>query len=77
MSDANSRSIVSNQAGLHEKLDEIVNNCNGRIYLTKDARVCKEVFEKGYPQIETFRDYRKKNKMHIKFQSLQSKRVKI
>ena len=25
MSDANSRSIVSNQAGLHEKLDEIVN----------------------------------------------------
>ena len=62
---------------LLDRLDEIVNRYNGRIYLTKDARVCKEVFEKGYPQIQTFRNFRKKNKMHLKFQSLQSKRVKI
>ena len=62
---------------LLNKLDEIVNRYNGRIYLTKDARVCKEVFEKGYPQIQNFRNFRKKNKMDIKFQSLQSKRVQI
>jgi hypothetical protein len=49
----------------------------GRIYLTKDVRVSKKTFEKGYPQIETFRQYRKENKMDEKFQSHQSKRVGI
>ncbi|MFA6197076.1 MAG: FAD-binding oxidoreductase [Sulfurimonas sp.] len=58
-------------------LDEIVVKYNGRIYLTKDVRVSKEAFEKGYPQIEVFRQYRKENKMDTKFQSLQSKRVGI
>ena len=63
--------------GLLERLDEIVLKYKGRIYLTKDARVSKEAFEKGYPQIETFRAYRKVNKMDVKFQSLQSIRVGI
>ena len=62
---------------LLDKLDEIVVKCKGRIYLTKDVRVSKETFEKGYPQIETFRQYRKENKMDTKFQSYQSKRVGI
>jgi len=62
---------------LLDKLDEIVVKHKGRIYLTKDVRVNKETFEKGYPHIETFRQYRKENKMDIKFQSLQSKRVGI
>ena len=62
---------------LLDELDEIVVKYKGRIYLAKDVRVSKEVFEKGYPQIETFRQYRKENKMDIKFQSLQSKRVGI
>ena len=62
---------------LLDKLDEIVVKHKGRIYLTKDVRVSKETFEKGYPQIETFRQYRKANKMDRKFQSLQSKRVGI
>ncbi len=62
---------------LLDKLDEIVVKHQGRIYLTKDARVSKEIFEKGYFQIETFRQYRKKNKMNVKFQSCQSKRVGI
>jgi len=62
---------------LLDKLDEIVVKYKGRIYLTKDVRVSKEIFEKGYPQIETFRQYRKENKMDSKFQSLQSKRVGI
>ena len=62
---------------LLDKLDEIVVKHQGRIYLTKDVRVSKETFEKGYPQIETFREYRKEKKMDSKFQSLQSKRVGI
>jgi len=62
---------------LLDRLDEIVVKYKGRIYLTKDVRVSKEIFEKGYSQIDTFRQYRKENKMDTKFHSLQSKRVGI
>jgi len=62
---------------LLDKLDEIVLKYKGRIYLTKDVRVSKETFEQGYPEIEKFRTFRKKNKMDSKFQSLQSQRVGI
>ena len=62
---------------LLEQLDEIVLKYHGRIYLTKDARVSKETFEQAYPNIETFRQYRKEYGMSEKFQSLQSKRVGI
>jgi FAD/FMN-containing dehydrogenase len=62
---------------LLDRLDEIVVKYQGRIYLTKDVRVSKESFERGYPYIETFRNFRKKHKMDVKFQSLQSKRVGI
>ncbi len=62
---------------LLDKLDKIVLQYTGRIYLTKDVRVNKETFEQGYPQIETFRQYRKDHNMDKKFQSLQSQRVEI
>ena len=62
---------------LLDQLDEIVLEYDGRIYLTKDVRVSKATFEKGYADIEQFRQYRKKYKMDEKFQSLQSKRVGI
>jgi len=62
---------------LLDRLDEIVVKYRGRIYLTKDVRVSRETFEKGYPEIETFRKYRKNHGMDTKFQSLQSKRVGI
>ena len=62
---------------LLDRLDEIVVKYRGRIYLTKDVRVSRETFEKGYPEIETFRKYRKNHGMDTKFQSLQSKRVSI
>ncbi len=68
------------EAGLFEllnTLDEVVVKYGGRIYLTKDVRVSKETFEKGYPQIEQFREFRSKNNMDKKLNSLQSKRVKI
>lgn len=63
--------------GLLARLDEIVVKNHGRIYLAKDVRVSKETFEKGYPQIDTFRQFRIENKMVPRFQSLQSKRVGI
>ena len=62
---------------LLNSLDEIVLKYGGRIYLTKDVRVSKESFEKGYPNIEKFRELRKKYAMSEKFVSLQSKRVGI
>ena len=62
---------------LLNSLDEIVLKYGGRIYLTKDVRVSKEIFEKGYPNIEKFRNLRKEYGMDKKFQSLQSKRVGI
>lgn len=62
---------------LLDKLDEIVLSFRGRIYLSKDVRVSKETFENGYPSIKRFRSIREKFKMSKKFNSLQSKRVKI
>lgn len=62
---------------LLDRLDEIVVKYEGRIYLTKDVRVSKEIFEKGYPQIDIFRKFRKDNNMDTKFQSFQSKRIGI
>ncbi|MDF1877130.1 FAD-binding oxidoreductase [Sulfurimonas sp. SAG-AH-194-L11] len=60
---------------LLDELDEIVVECRGRIYLTKDVRVSKDTFEYGYPHIEKFRKFRKENNMSEKFNSLQSKRL--
>jgi FAD/FMN-containing dehydrogenase len=62
---------------LLDQLDEIVVKQKGRIYLSKDVRVSKAVFERGYPHINTFRQYRKDHHMQAKFKSLQSKRVGI
>ncbi len=63
--------------GLLDQLDSIVTQYSGRIYLAKDARVSKQVFEKGYPSVGQFRELRNKYKMNEKFNSLQSKRVEI
>jgi len=69
--------IESGLFELLDRLDEIVLKYGGRIYLTKDVRVKKEVFEKGYPDIEKFRNFRAKNNLNKIFNSLQSKRVNI
>ena len=68
------------EAGLFEllnALDEIVLEHGGRIYLTKDVRVSKESFERGYEMIDKFREFRAKIGANSKFESLQSKRVGI
>ena len=56
-------------------LDKIVMENKGRVYLAKDARIKKHIFELGYDRLSEFRELRKKYKMDIKFQSLQSKRL--
>jgi len=62
---------------LLDKLDKIVLAYNGRIYLSKDVRVSKKVFEIGYPQINKFRELRKKYNLNEVLSSLQSRRVGI
>jgi FAD/FMN-containing dehydrogenase len=68
------------EPGLFELLDEldrIVLDYGGRFYLSKDVRVGKETFEKGYENIGKFRELRKKYNMIGKFSSLQSRRLEL
>ena len=43
---------------LFERLDAIVREASGRIYLAKDARMPRELFEAGYPRLTEFFKYR-------------------
>jgi FAD/FMN-containing dehydrogenase len=43
---------------LFERLDAIVREANGRIYLAKDARMPRDLFEAGYPRLTEFMQYR-------------------
>jgi FAD/FMN-containing dehydrogenase len=43
---------------LFEKLDSIVAQAGGRIYLAKDARMSRELFESGYPNHSAFQTFR-------------------
>ena len=43
---------------MFERLDAIVREAKGRIYLAKDARMPKELFEEGYPRLTEFVSYR-------------------
>jgi len=46
---------------LFERLDSIVEEAKGRIYPAKDARMPRELFEAGYPQLQAFQQYRDPN----------------
>lgn len=43
---------------LFERLDAIVREAGGRVYLAKDARMSRELFEAGYPRLSEFIKYR-------------------
>ena len=43
---------------LLERLDTIVGEARGRLYLAKDARMSRGLFEAGYPQWREFSAYR-------------------
>ncbi len=62
---------------LLDQLDEIVLAHQGRIYLAKDVRVSKAVFEQGYAKVNQFRALREKYHMTEKFSSLQSRRLEL
>lgn len=62
---------------LLDKLDKIVVKYGGRVYLAKDVRVSREVFEKGYPMVDRFREFRRLIGADKKFASLQSRRIGI
>lgn len=45
-------------ARLFERLDAIVRAAKGRLYMAKDARMPKDLFETGYPRLNEFIKYR-------------------
>ncbi len=60
-----------------KKLDKIVVDLGGRLYLSKDVRMDRDVFLMGYPNWEQFAQVREKWRLKNKFNSLQSKRLGI
>jgi hypothetical protein len=43
---------------LFEQLDAIVRAAKGRLYMAKDARMPRDLFESGYPRLSEFTTYR-------------------
>jgi len=67
-------------AGLFEfldELDQLVLKHKGRIYLAKDARVPKSVFDAGYTRADEFRELRRKIGAADSIQSRQSQRLEL
>jgi hypothetical protein len=60
---------------LLNRLDRIVKNHEGRIYLTKDARAPAAVVEAGYPRLDQFRAVRSRHGLAERFRSAQSERL--
>ena len=60
---------------LIRKLDPMVVNYGGRIYLAKDALMSQETFKKGYPRWREFEEVRNKYHALGKFASSQSRRL--
>ena len=58
-------------------LDKIVLEYGGRVYLAKDVRMNREVFERSYPNINKFRKIREKYSLKETLNSLQSIRIGI
>ena len=60
---------------LLDKLDAIVLEHGGRLYLAKDARISKERFRRSYRQWEQFAELKQKLDPRGQFSSLQSRRL--
>jgi FAD/FMN-containing dehydrogenase len=60
-----------------DQLDEIVLQNNGRIYLSKDARMKADIFWRGYPTASKFTEVLKKYNPQSRFNSLQALRLNI
>jgi decaprenylphospho-beta-D-ribofuranose 2-oxidase len=60
-----------------DELDEIVLKHNGRLYLSKDARMNPEVFWKSYKNANRFLEIIKKYNPNFKINSVQARRLNI
>lgn len=60
-----------------DELDEIVLKHNGRLYLSKDARMNPEIFWKSYKNAGHFLDVIKKYNPNFKINSVQARRLNI
>lgn len=61
---------------LFTRLDSMVNEFGGRLYLTKDVRMERAMFDQGYAHgTEAFKKIKHRVDPNRKFQSLQSKRI--
>lgn len=69
--------ITSKLFGALDRLDQIVLDCGGRIYLTKDSRMKPEMFQQGYPRLEEFLRVKRRLDGGKVLQSLQSKRLGV
>jgi FAD/FMN-containing dehydrogenase len=67
--------MKSSTLGLFERLDAMVTEHGGRIYLTKDVRMQKASFDRGYANSVRFKEIKRNYDPKEKFQSLQSQRV--
>ena len=67
--------IEPDLAILLQRLDDIVLDYGGRLYLSKDSRMQKEMFRAGYPKLDAFRQARQSWKADRLFHSLQSHRL--
>jgi FAD/FMN-containing dehydrogenase len=59
------------------KLDAIVLDYGGRLYLTKDSRMPRRVFDAGYSQADAFRELRARLNLSRTLQSSQSQRLEL
>ncbi len=64
-----------NVLALLDRLDDIVLDLGGRLYLTKDARMSEKMFKRGYPKWEEFMEVRESYGANKHIHSLQSKRL--
>jgi decaprenylphospho-beta-D-ribofuranose 2-oxidase len=62
---------------LLDALDKVVIRYGGRINLTKDVRLTREVLEHGYPRLDAFCKLRREYKLDKKYQSMQSRRLNL
>jgi hypothetical protein len=62
---------------LLDRLDSIVREHGGRLYLAKDARTSPAMIEPGYPRLGTFREVRRRFDLTERFASLQSHRLEL
>mgnify|MGYP002142349426 CR=1 FL=1 len=67
--------ISQGALALMDKLDSMVLDYGGRLYLAKDARMSEHTFKSSYPEWHRFEEVRERYGAIGKFSSLQSKRL--